>query len=275
MPDVIVGGSTIPQPPARPTRIYNCIPSLHDPRDYQFVSKLASAGEVILPPSVDLRSQCSPVVDQGNLGSCTANALASGLREFMVLKAGQPLNRLSRLFIYYEERSTEGDISQDAGASMKDGLDCMVNLGVCTEALDPYNIATFTSPPSSAALAEAPDYKINKYMQITSLAAGKACLAQGYPVAMGMNVYAQMESQAAATTGIVACPAYGEQPLGGHAVTIVGYQDTPKFTPGYWKGGGYLIVRNSWSASWGLEGYFKLAYQYVLSNYAWEFWTCR
>jgi hypothetical protein len=30
----------------------------------------------VLPPSVDLRSSCPPVYDQGQLGSCTANAIA-------------------------------------------------------------------------------------------------------------------------------------------------------------------------------------------------------
>lgn len=203
--------------------------------------------------------------------SCTANAWVSGLREFLVLKAKQPLSqRLSRLFLYYEERKEENEIQEDSGANLKDGGDCLVNYGVCTEFLDPYNIATFTQAPSAAAIKEAVDYKVSKYMQITSLAAIKACLAQGYPVVMGMNVYNQMESDQAAQTGIVSCPRQGEQPLGGHAVTIVGYTDTKS-----WKGGGYLIVRNSWGTSWGLQGYFKIAYAYVTLGYAFEFWTAR
>ena len=38
--------------------------------------------------------------------------------------------------------------------------------------------------------------------------------------------------------------------LGGHAVTIVGYNDAEK----YW------LVRNSWGTHWGENGYFKIAY---------------
>jgi hypothetical protein len=43
----------------------------------------------VLPPSVDLRSSCPPVYDQGQLGSCTANAIA-GLHEFLQMKQNQP-----------------------------------------------------------------------------------------------------------------------------------------------------------------------------------------
>lgn len=57
---------------------------LHDPadeRDYLF--KAIRYAEP-LPESVDLRPYLSPVVDQGWLGSCTANAIASGFREHRV-----------------------------------------------------------------------------------------------------------------------------------------------------------------------------------------------
>ena len=255
-------------------RVFNCVASPPDSRNLLFHERLASAPPVVLPPSVDLRPLCSPIVDQGELGSCTANAWVSGLREFLLLKEGKPLDRLSRLFLYYQERLDEGAVQEDAGANLKDGGDCLINHGVCKEALDPYDISTFKNPPSAAAMAEAPDFKVRKYMQLTSLGAVKACLAQGYPVVMGMNVYDHMQSEQAAKLGSVACPRQGEQALGGHAVTIVGYKDTPK-GPGYWKDGGYLIVRNSWGTSWGLQGYFKIAYAYVTLGYAFEFWTCR
>ena len=59
-----------------------------------------------LPPKVSLRAQMPPVFDQGQLGSRTANSIGAIL-EFNELKqkekdAGTP----SRLFIYYNARST-------------------------------------------------------------------------------------------------------------------------------------------------------------------------
>lgn len=257
-------------------RVYNCVPSRPDDRDLLFVEKLHSAKPTVLPTTVDLRTQCSPVVDQGDLGSCTANAIASGLREYLLLQNKKPLVRLSRLFLYYSEREVEGTINEDSGAEIRDGMDCMIKLGTCKEELDPYDISTFETHPSEAAHLDAANYKMNRYMRVVGLGGVKASLAQGFPVVTGMYVYDQMESQQAATTGIVSIPPRGAQPLGGHAVLTVGYVDTPnKYSPGYWKGGGYLILRNSWGDNWGLGGYFKIAYDYVNLGHAFEFWSGR
>ena len=51
-----------------------------------------------------------------------------------------------------------------------------------------------------------------------------------------------------ARTGILNLPTQQEQMLGGHAVLIVGYKDDTR----------QFIVRNSWSANWGLSGYFLM-----------------
>jgi C1A family cysteine protease len=257
-------------------RIYNLKPSPPDPRDYKFQApKSLFAGA--LPPSVDLSPHCSPVVDQGDLGACTGNALASGLREFMLLKSGKPLTRLSRLFVYYEERAAEGTTNEDAGANIKDGLDCLLKLGVCREELDPYNIATFTQAPTPAEVADAKNYKIGKYQRVNGVLGAKQVLASGSVLVAGMDVYQQFESDEAATTGIVRMPAFNEDPLGGHCVTVVGYTDTPLLQPGYWKGGGFFLVRNSWGTGWGLpdpphRGYFKICYDYVNHGFMDELW---
>jgi C1A family cysteine protease len=255
---------------------YNWIPSPPDSRDLIFKPPTIKTLFAIQPPtSVDLRKQCSPVVDQGALGSCTGNAIASGLREFMLLKSSTPFVPLSRLFIYYQERVAEGTTLQDAGADLRDGMDCVLNLGVCRESLDPYHISQFTEAPTPEAMADAAKYKISSYMSVKGITSVKQCLAQGYPVVAGMDVFNQFESREAATTGIVRIPPLHEQPIGGHAVTVVGYQDTPRYTPGYWKGGGYWWMRNSWSENWGIKGYFKLAYDYTNLGYMQEFWTAR
>jgi C1A family cysteine protease len=47
-----------------------------DARDDQFAIKLPGGILTATPPSFDNRPICSPIVDQGNLGSCTANAFA-------------------------------------------------------------------------------------------------------------------------------------------------------------------------------------------------------
>ena len=71
---------------------YGWIPDLPDHRDilYGAVHRVAAR----LPASVDLRRGCSPVEDQGDLGSCTGNALA-GAVEFLEKKDGIPLVNVS------------------------------------------------------------------------------------------------------------------------------------------------------------------------------------
>jgi len=69
----------------------------------------------VLPAKVDLRPQCPPVYDQGQLGSCTANAIGAAI-EFDRRKQKLANFTPSRLFIYYNERAIEHTIDSDSGA---------------------------------------------------------------------------------------------------------------------------------------------------------------
>lgn len=87
--------------PTRKNKRYGWIPDIPDNRDkmYGAVHKVFAT----LPPLVDLRDMCSAVEDQGDLGSCTGNALVGAL-EFLEKKDNIPYVDLSRLFVYYNER---------------------------------------------------------------------------------------------------------------------------------------------------------------------------
>jgi C1A family cysteine protease len=62
----------------------------------------------------------------------------------------------------------------------------------------------------------------------------------------------------------------GNEPsAGGHAVCLVGYQDASTVP-----GGGYFLVRNSWSTAWAYQspytaGYGRIPYAYI-ANENWE-----
>src|SRR5271157_81551 len=108
-----------------------------------------------LPESVDLRAQCPPVYDQGQLGSCTANAIAGAL-EFDRIKEGLPDFTPSRLFIYYNERVMEGTVGTDSGAQIRDGIKSVGSVGAPPETDWPYNIAEFAVKPPPKAFTDAP-----------------------------------------------------------------------------------------------------------------------
>lgn len=246
-------------------RIYTLKKDLEDLRDKFFRSVHADVSN--LPESVDLRSNASPVVDQGELGSCTANAIASGLREYYEIKEGKPLTRLSRLFLYWHERNIEGTINKDSGAYIRDGMKVLQTIGCAPESDFPYDVTKFTQKPSAKAEADAPVFKITEYHRVLNFSAMQAALAVGSPVVLGISVYASFESAAVAKTGIVPMPKSEEQLLGGHAVLAVGYKKIGNVM--------YAIVRNSWGTDWGDQGYFYLPQTFFDQGYVSDMWTGR
>ncbi|MDR2012467.1 MAG: C1 family peptidase [Rhodanobacter sp.] len=252
--------STTIRSPAR----YGWIPDLPDQRDqlYGVIYKKVPAK---LPAKVDMRAQCSPVEDQGNLGSCTANALVGAL-EFLELKQKQPLVDLSRLFVYYNERVIEHSVSQDAGAMLRDGIKTLAKQGVCPESQWPYLINQFAKKPTVTCYTAALKHTIDNYQRLSTTDEMRACLADGYPFVFGFTVYESFESSTVANTGVVNLPKQSERTLGGHAVCAVGYDDKAQ----------RFIVRNSWGTDWGQKGYFTMPYAYLADrNLSDDFWTVR
>jgi len=246
------------------TRRYGWQRDLPDYRDHVFAAPLAALGP--LPVRVDLRPQCSPVYDQGQLGSCTANAIAAAI-QFDRLKQNIPDFIPSRLFIYYNERVMEHSVASDSGAQIRDGIKSVGAQGDCPEMEWPYVIAKFKAKPPRKCYTDGLKYKAVSYQRVTqSLAQLKGCLAAGYPFVFGFTVYESFESAAVAKSGHAPLPKSGERVVGGHAVVGVGYDDAKS----------WFVVRNSWGAGWGLKGYFTLPYAYVAeNNLASDFWTIR
>jgi len=249
----------------RSVRGYGWTPDLPDQRDRIYSAPQRVLGA--LPPSVDLRSACPPVVDQGELGSCTANAIAGALQFDQMKQKLDDVFPPSRLFIYYNERVIEHTVNEDAGAMIRDGIKSVAKDGAPHETLWPYIISKFTTKPSAAAYKDALKHRAVLYQRLTpTLDQLKGCLAAGYPFVFGFSVYESFETQAVAKTGKVPMPKSKEKQLGGHAVLAVGYDDASK----------RFIVRNSWGTGWGLQGYFTMPYDYLTDgNLADDFWTIK
>ena len=82
----------------RSNQYYGWLPDLPDHRDLLY--KKVAPRITKLPPSADLSPGCSPVEDQGQLGSCTANALAGAL-EFLENKIAPQVSDANMLFLRY------------------------------------------------------------------------------------------------------------------------------------------------------------------------------
>ncbi|WP_409345487.1 C1 family peptidase [Paenibacillus sp. MBLB4367] len=240
-----------------------------DMRDLYYQSA-AGVSSRLLPKRIDLRPYCSEVVDQEELGSCTANAIVSGLREYMEMRSlaeSGDFRRLSRLFLYWHERRLEGTINQDAGATIRSGMKVLHTIGVCPEDDYPYDISRFREQPSVKAEEEAAAYRIDGYRRIIGLAGLKAALAEGKPAVVGFLVYESFESERTARTGKLKMPdVLREQVLGGHAVLAVGYRDGLM-------GSGAVIIRNSWGPDWGDKGYCYFPYKMFERDIVFDIWT--
>lgn len=247
------------------TKWYGWVPDLPDMRDHLYAAPMAVLKK--LPTKIDLRAKFPPPYDQGQLGSCTANAIGACI-QFGRLKQNQKPDFIpSRLFIYYNERAMEGSIGTDSGAQIRDGIKSVVKQGACLETTWPYTITKFTQKPPPKAFQEGAKYQVTSYSRLTqTLSQLKGCLASGFPFVFGFTVYDSFESQEVANTGVVPMPSPKEKSLGGHAVVGVGYDDAAQ----------RFIIRNSWGSDWGQKGYFTMPYSYLTeSNLADDFWTIR
>lgn len=206
---------------------------------------------------VDPRPDMPPVFDQGNLGSCTANAIASAFQYNEILKESYLATETpSRLFLYYQERVREGTVNSDSGAWGRDGFKALRKTGICPESLFPYDINRFTEKPTEDAYREASLRKIDTYVHpglgmpmLDRVEAFKRLLSNKQTIAFGFTVYESFET---GWDDIMPMPLEGEKVLGGHEVLLVGYlADAPDCG----------LCRNSWGSGWGMEGYFLMPWK--------------
>jgi C1A family cysteine protease len=233
------------------------------------------------PVSADLREWCSPVEDQGQLGSCTAQA-GAGIIEYYERKSFRRHIDASRLFLYKVTRNLM-KMKGDTGAYLRSTIGAMVLFGVPPEEYWPYTDGPddFDKEPPAFCYSFAQNYKTIKYYRHDPPSASpedilnrvKTYLAAGHPAMFGFTVYSSVEQ--ASDSGRIPFPSPLDKIEGGHAVVAVGYDDKMKIKNRY--GGeeaeGALLIRNSWGQDWGEAGYGWLPYDYLRKGLAEDFWS--
>lgn len=245
---------------------------LPDARDY-IPSTVGLSLQAPAPTSVDLRQWCSPIKDQGNLGSCTAFA-GTGLVEYAMRRALGRHVEVSPLFLYKVTRNLMG-WTGDSGAYLRDMLKALAACGVPPEGHWPYEISQFDTEPTAFEYVLGQSYQAIKYIRLDSAGVSppdvlrntKLMLVRGIPSVFGFTVYDSISE--ANATGEIPYPRQGERVLGGHALVRVGYDDS-KMIRG--TQGAYLI-RNSWGKNWGISGYGWIPYYYDTQGLAVDSWA--
>ena len=239
-----------------------------------------------LPPSY-LIPDNTPVENQEDLGSCTANAADNASKIRADIVTGNYFNG-SRLAFYYLERQHDGALDQDCsqepfvhdcGSSLSTAAWVLENYGIAPETLWPYDESKYDTQPDQNYMDEAKKHETTKATRLDgtdenlTIANVKAALVNNYPVMFGINCYNEIFNVGA--DGNVSMPTAGEQPVGGHALCIIGYDDTHQNLDG---SSGAVLFKNSWGLGWGCQkdgtpsggstngGYAWLSYPYFLDT---------
>lgn len=199
------------------------------------------------PSSIDWRQKgvVNPVRDQGQCGSCWAFATTANAESVWAISTGQLLD-LSEEFLV-DCASGVGYFNMGCNGGQPDSaFKYMINNGQCTEASYPYKAGTTKTAGSCQKCNAAPVhfsgcYDVTPKDQISLMAA-----VAKQPVVIAIEADTRyFQSYSGGILDSTACGTSLD-----HAVEIVGY--------GTENGVDYWNVRNSWSNSWGENGYFRV-----------------
>jgi C1A family cysteine protease len=239
-----------------------------DARDYKFSATFGAKFKPSLPAKCDIRNSISvkmPIHDQGSLSSCTANAMTSAYHFDEIKQHNKLTIDPSRLFVYYNARVLDGNVSEDCGATLRNTAKTVAKTGICNEVYWPYIESKFSTKPPNDCYTEAKKCLVTKYYALNAnVSEIKQALCLGIPIVFGIQVYSSFYN--AEITGIVPNPDVNKEVVqGGHALKIVAYDDS------LYNGKGGFCVENSWG-SWGMGGYLYISYEYVISKGS-DFWA--
>ena len=219
-----------------------------DWRDLVYESTLKPLRDV-----VDLRPWASAVEEQGRLGSCTGQAVVGAYELLVNQNHAAQVAELSRLFVYYNARLLEDVVNEDVGAYIRDAIRAVQRYGVCDERVWPYRINYFNITPTEASYDDAKKRNIKNYRRVVGLPDILDVLNSNRPIAFSLLVYREFDRLEESADYILRLPAPGAEPLGGHAMCLVGYDLNREL----------VLARNSFGADWCMGGYCWLTFEYM------------
>lgn len=200
-----------------------------------------------------MRQWDSLIEDQGDLGSCSGNAITNAYELQVKRLYPDKFTELSRLFVYYNSRLLDNAVMEDQGAYIRDGMKAVQKFGICSEQLWPYNISKFTVRPTDECYSDALSRMITSYQSLDTIDEVLQAINNNKPVVIGITVYDSFNLVSKKNPVIPMPATYEKDTGGGHAMTVIGYDmDKRQF-----------LVKNSYGTDWGDQGYGWLSFDYV------------
>lgn len=243
--------------------IYNAKKSEKDERDFIYEDFIKIKLNE-LPSVVDYRNQLLPVRNQGDQGTCYAQSAAC-MKEWQEYQDYKLDEYLSPQFFYNNRDYMNDNDSFNDGDNDMTGRDVMrilKNVGICKETeymYDNMNRNDNCSDIPEWIKINALNHRIKSYARVNTLNGLKDDLFYNGPCLIAFPVYGDQN-------GLMNTPMWLKNSendlfMGGHAMTVVGYDNTKE----------HFIIRNSWGSNWGDEGY--CYYDYKDWGSHWECWT--
>jgi C1A family cysteine protease len=234
-------------------------------RAAQEAQATASGTTATRPSAVDNSTLAwfPPIGNQGDQSSCVAWAVGyyydtyvQAKDEGLTVSGGDTSEICSPSFLY--PLLNDG---ADNGLYLDATLAELAVTGCSSLALTPYSQTDYTTWPAEAAWVEALRRRVTDPQSISpttssGLEAVKQLLANGQLAVFQLDVYDNLYSSYPSGDGISSDVLYGTSGpyVGGHAMTLVGYDDTKAYTDreGTAHTGAFLAA-NSWGSSWGVS----------------------
>ena len=241
-------------------RVFNLLPDPHDPRDYS-ARAFGLFGFRSLPKRVDYSSQTLQVGDQGQTGSCVGWS-ASYLRAWLQRQSTGTSVRYSARFIWFAAKEIDpwplNIMFENSGTKIRDAFKIMKTHGAAPDRLWHFDEQLPKPAREQLIKREALRNRIGAYYPLTNNDERRQNLAKVGPFVVGVPVFQNWNR--IGTDGVI--PETGGRQVGGHAMLVVGYDDTRK----------RFKVQNSWRSSWGDKGYGYISYDWM-ERHSWSAWA--
>ena len=211
-----------------------------------------------VPGSVDYRPDLLPVRNQGSQGTCFAQSAAT-MKEWQEKQDYGLDEYLSPQFFYNNRFNLyDSDPANDEGMYSRDVMKLLSKMGICLEKNFAYESTQTRDQIDPELYHEAKNHTISSYARVTTLEGLIVSLYRNGPCLIAFPIYNFSDKMWQQNPG--------EDFLGGHAMTVVGYRRQSEGSSD-----GYFIIRNSWSDTWGQRGYCYYPFSEWGSH--WEIWT--